>query len=76
MPTTTVERTCPWCGKTYTKTFDTAKLNAGIEAYTNCALLQDAFPEPDFTASDREFLYTGICDECWKKLSSSCDELI
>lgn len=68
MPTTTVERTCPWCGKTYTKTFDTAKLNAGIEAYTNSALLQDAFPEPDFTASDREFLHTGICDACWDSL--------
>ena len=65
-PTTKLTRTCPLCGKTYSMEFDSVLLNKGMEAYKNHALVQYAFPT--FTKSQREFLMTGICDDCWNSL--------
>lgn len=59
----TLARTCPFCDKRRTITVDYVALLNGIRAYNNGTFLRPAFPT--FTASEREFLYTGICDECW-----------
>ena len=66
MPQTTLYRECAFCHKQHSATFDTAKLNAGIEAYEKGAPIQVAFP--DFDAEQREFLMTGICPACWDNL--------
>ena len=68
MPQTTLSRECPFCHKQHSATFDTAKLNAGIEAYEKGALIQVAFP--DFDVNQREFLLTGTCPACWDDLMS------
>ena len=68
MPQTTLSRECPFCHKQHSATFDTAKLNAGIEAYEKGARIQDAFP--DFDVNQREFLMTGTCPACWDDLMS------
>ena len=36
-------------------------------AWEDGAMAQDAFPE--LSASQREALITGICDECWNKMA-------
>ena len=72
----TITRRCPFCGKHYERSFLKSKLDAGLKLRDNGYKIQDAFPEPDFTDSDREFLLSGICDDCWEKMSSACDELI
>ena len=59
----TLARICPFCDKKRTITVDYVALLNGIRVYNNGTLLQNAFPT--FTASEREFLLTGICDECW-----------
>lgn len=51
--------TCPMCGKAYELTVPTD----GYFAWrVEGALVQDAFPE--MSASDREMLISGICEEC------------
>lgn len=62
----TLARTCPFCGKRHTITVDYTALLNGIKAYNDGKALQNAFPT--FTASEREFLFTGICDECWDNM--------
>lgn len=64
--TTTITRTCPFCGKEHSITVPKAELKAGFIAYQNGALIQNAFPT--FTPSQREMLMTGICDDCWNNL--------
>lgn len=64
----TLARTCPFCDKIRTITVDYATLLNGIRVYNNGTFLRPAFPT--FTASEREFLYTGICEECWNDMCS------
>lgn len=56
-----LERPCPFCGKTQSKSFP----KEGLKKWTDGALIQKAMP--NVTPSDREFLMTGICDDCWPK---------
>lgn len=61
-----LEKQCPFCGKTHVMEFDALSYNVGMEKYMSGALCQNAFP--DFTPSQREFIMTGICDECWDSM--------
>ena len=56
-------RVCPFCGKEHEMAFDSNAYFAGAEKYNAGTLVQNAFSS--FTPSQREFLLTGICDECW-----------
>ena len=60
---------CPMCGKTSTIKLDAKKtklFDAGIKAYKNGALVQNAFPF--LTANERELLISGICSKCWNTI--------
>lgn len=58
----TIIRTCPHCGETYSFNVPTDDYIRGMEAYKNGALLQDAFPT--FSPSVRETIKTGFCNDC------------
>ena len=64
--TVLLSRKCPWCGKEVHKEMNAKEFYDGIEALNNKVLLQDAFPNAD--ADTREFIWTGICNECWNTL--------
>lgn len=51
--------TCPFCGKTNRVVVS----SADYESWKNGTPAQIAFTY--LTASDRELLISGICDECW-----------
>lgn len=56
-----IRNTCPFCGVSRLLGVDTADFDnwqAGM-------LVQDAFPSA--SADDREFLMTGICNDCFPK---------
>lgn len=57
--TVTIEKNCPCCNKYGCITVTTRQL----EAWKAGTKIQDVFPE--LTATEREFLQTGICDQCW-----------
>lgn len=61
-----VTRVCPICGTSRTFYFDKSLLEEGMRKCSAGALIQNAFPR--FTAEEREFLLTGICDDCWNKM--------
>ena len=61
--TVRITRRCPLCGRQHEQTFNKADLDHGLELYQRGVLLQRAFPT--FTATQREFLKTGICSTCW-----------
>ena len=61
---------CPMCGKTSTIKLDAKKtklFGAGMKAYKNGALIQNAFPF--LTADERELLISGICSKCWSAMA-------
>ena len=59
----TLEKQCPWCGKTY-------RFNLPTEGYTNWLLndmlVQEAFPNISLTI--REHLISGYCEDCQDKV--------
>ena len=64
-----LETTCPFCGKEQRLIFSGDKMHAymqGKVAYDAGYRVQAAFPS--FTPSEREFILTGICDECWESM--------
>lgn len=66
--TYSVYRQCPVCKTPRT-------LVVSYKAFCNWrsgTLIQLAFP--DLSSSDREFLQTGTCDPCWKKMWAYLDE--
>jgi hypothetical protein len=64
---TTIAKTCPQCGRSTTVLVS----KAGLEAWQNGALIQDALPE--LTASEREIIKTGIDAKCWEELGLGDD---
>lgn len=54
-----IECVCPFCGKKRVVTVN----SEDYDKWENGELVQIAFPY--LSASDREALITGICDECW-----------
>ena len=63
-----LSRECPFCHKEHKITLDMsdAEFYDGIDALRHGALIQQAFPT--LSPSEREFLKTGICDDCWDSL--------
>lgn len=60
---------CPFCNKPQKMVLEGAKAaeyKKGKVAYEAGYRIQDAFPS--FTLSEREFILTGICDECWESI--------
>lgn len=49
-----------------TRSLDLAVTEEQLQSYLNGELLQNAFP--NLSASDREFIKSGITDEEWKAL--------
>lgn len=65
----TLTTVCPWCGKERKLVLEgtkAAEYKRGKVAYEAGYVIQAAFPS--FTASEREFILTGICDECWDSM--------
>lgn len=54
---------CPFCRKPIHLEID----EQAFRDYKNGMKVQDAFPT--LSASQREALITGICDECWDKMN-------
>lgn len=57
-----IKTKCPYCGEIHKVTVemaDYADYNQGKHA-------QDAFPY--LSASERELLISGICEECWNRI--------
>ena len=62
----------PLTGNTHTKEFEMTEEQ--YHAYqSGQGLIQEIFPH--YSASDREFLQTGICDEEWESLFSEYPDL-
>lgn len=59
--TAKVQAECPLCGDK--RTLEAIDFNALHNWVTGGSLIQRAFP--NLSASDREALQTGICDDCW-----------
>ena len=59
MATIKITKACPFCHKRRTKEFD----SEGLDKWRMGVFVQYAFP--NMTPDDREFLITGICEECW-----------
>ena len=60
-------RICPFCCKEHQMSFSSKEYHEGSKRYSNeKCMIQDAFPS--FTPSQREFLMTGICDDCWNNI--------
>ena len=55
----TIQNSCPFCGKTAVKQFPVL----GFDMWNAGSMIQNAFPQA--SADDREFLMTGICNECF-----------
>lgn len=62
----TLNRMCPICGNHHSIDVDKDDYIKGIKLYRSGLHIQDAFPK--FTPSQREFLMTGICDNCWDNM--------
>ena len=65
----TLTTVCPFCSKEHKIVLEgskAAEYKQGKVAYEAGYLIQDAFPT--FTPSEREFILTGICDECWSAM--------
>lgn len=60
-PNTLVENICPFCGKCRTKLFRTKE----FDAWQSGELIQNAMPNA--SPDDREFLITGMCNDCFPK---------
>jgi len=60
-----LRRRCPFCNTSVTIKFDRVKLTP----IPGATLIQDIYP--NLTASQREFIKTGICDDCWQSLQKS-----
>ena len=60
--TITVQNSCPLCGKIQIKRFELAGFN---KWRFGRAYIQDALSSS--SADDREFLMTGICNDCFPK---------
>ena len=61
-----VSNVCPFCGKTHSFKTDASEFKKGLDAYSDGALVQNAWPS--LTSSQRELLISGICDECWNNM--------
>ena len=67
--TVVLETVCPFCGKKHKLVLKGGKIaeyKQGKVAYEAGYMIQAAFPS--FTPSEREFILTGICDECWSSM--------
>ena len=65
----TLTTVCPFCSKERKIVLEgdkAAEYKRGKVAYEAGYRIQDAFPS--FTPSEREFILTGICDECWDSM--------
>lgn len=60
-----ISNVCPFCGKTHSFKTDASEFKKGLNVYIGGALIQNAWPY--LTASQRELMNTGICDECYDK---------
>ena len=64
-----LQTVCPFCSKKHKLVFNGKKADEykkGRTAYEAGYAIQAAFPT--FTASEREFILTGICDACWDNM--------
>lgn len=59
-------RKCPFCGKEQRMVVKQNIFNMGMSAIRCGAMVQDAFPA--WTADQREFIMTGICQKCWSEM--------
>ena len=59
-----ITRTNPFNGEI--NTIDIDVTDEQVQAYMDGALIQNAFPQ--LTAGEREFILTGITEECWEAL--------
>lgn len=65
----TLTTVCPFCSKKHKIVLEgdkAAEYKRGKVAYEAGYVIQAAFPS--FTSSEREFILTGICDECWDSM--------
>ena len=65
----TLTTVCPFCSKEHKIVLEGDKATEykrGKVAYEAGYVIQAAFPS--FTPSEREFILTGICDECWDSM--------
>ena len=58
-----LEGSCPLCGKTTKLTLT----HSQFDVIKNCNLI-NSNTVPFLTATQREFLISGICDYCWDEL--------
>ena len=61
-----LSRICPFCGKAWQIQVNSKLYYNGMRKYNAGSVVQNAFPL--FTQSQREFIITGICDECWENI--------
>jgi hypothetical protein len=59
-----ITRTNPFNGEI--NTIDIDVTDEQVQAYMDGALIQNAFPQ--LTAGEREFILTGITEECWEAM--------
>lgn len=59
-----ITRTNPFNGEINTINIDVT--DEQVQAYMDGALIQNAFPQ--LTAGEREFILTGITEECWEAM--------
>lgn len=59
-----ITRTNPFNGEINTVDIDVT--DEQVQAYMDGALIQNAFPQ--LTAGEREFILTGITEECWEAM--------
>ena len=64
----TVVTCCPFCGKAH----EIAVIEMDYLDWQDGKLAQDAFPY--LSASDREMLITGICEDCWNGMFVTDEE--
>ena len=65
----TLTTVCPFCSKEHKIVLEgqkAAEYKRGKVAYEAGYVIQAAFPS--LTPSEREFILTGICDECWDSM--------
>ena len=62
-----VSNICPFCLKRQTMTFDVgiAEFSDRLADWKSGECIQDAFPDEVLSPSEREFIKTGICNDCW-----------
>lgn len=62
MKNITIANQCPWCGKDY----EFKVPYDGYIKWRSGVLIQNAFPT--LTPTEREYMLTGYCADCQKKL--------